>query len=34
VLPCQNHTLSAGPAAGGATIMDSVFGDPDDEPEN
>jgi hypothetical protein len=34
VLTCHNHTLSAGPAAGGVTIADSDFGDPEEEPEN
>jgi hypothetical protein len=33
VLPCHNHTLFAGPAAGGAMVLNNVFGDPEDEPE-
>ena len=34
VLACHNHTLSAGPEAGGATVIDDVFSDPDDEAES
>jgi hypothetical protein len=34
VLTPHDRTLSAEPAADGATVMDDVFGDPDDEPGN
>jgi hypothetical protein len=34
VLACHNHTLSAGPEAGGANAIDNDFSDPDDAPEN
>jgi hypothetical protein len=34
VLTCHNHTLSAGSEVGDATVMDDVFGNPDDKVEN
>ena len=31
VLTCHNHTLSAGSEAGGATVIDNGFSEPDDQ---